>query len=808
MSTVRPRRRKSLHRLRLCLIVVTVLLSLVALDSATADSPTPAAQPAVTLSATVGFDGFYRAGSWVAVAATLSNVGTPVDGTLTVVPQQPDFAKRSVTSGAVVSLPTNSRKAVSFAAPAPLTPAGHWIITYQANGREIASTEVRTIPIGSRDYLIGVMSATGLRPPLAQQRLFGHTVSVASVSPASLSTSVSALQSLDALVLDDTPSSWFSPAAIQALTAWINSGGQLILGGGARATETLLRFRQLTSTSVTGLETVNLATALHPWLSSQSGVAPTDEVVARYAVPKSAIVRLTSESLPLVTDIPVGQGWVTLLGPSAHESLLTTTAASSFWERLLSGEHPHVLSLPPVDAQVGQTNGLIKAAYLLPQAALPSSRAFFLFFLAYILIVGPLNFWVLGRLDHREWLWMTIPVISLLSTGVAYAAAVESKGTSVLVNEVAIVHVDAETSRAVDGVYAGAVGIFSPGPAHYDVSLDRVDGAYPVRQGFGTADSSTQVLATPTGVFLPRIPLRQWSLRVFAVSGEINASALPSLETNLTYSSSTATAGQLSGTITNTGKTALLGPIVVFVGHIFNLPTLEPGASTTVHLIVDEGSIQAPIPSRFSGPQSRPTPEQQLRTSLLDALLQYPGSYPVGPTADQMPGGVHVYAFTQGTPFTTAVAGHTVSVHALTLYDIRLPVQIKSKSAVFPAGLTNLSLLQNSGVTTPLSFTLPLGTVTTLQFRIPVEILATHITTLRLRLNFGPVKTTPQVQFELYNWSTGQWDRQRTWSAGLNTIASPGTYVDPRGYLRLRITGANGQIELFSSDIEGAVAGQ
>ena len=87
---------------------------------------------------------------------------------------------------------------------------------------------------------------------------------------------------------------------------------------------------------------------------------------------------------------------------------------------------------------------------------------------AYSLIIGPLNYLVLKRLERRELAWVTMPVLVLAFAAAGFGYGALLKGTDVVVNEVAIVRGAPDATEASAQVY---FGVFSPNRATYRVDV-------------------------------------------------------------------------------------------------------------------------------------------------------------------------------------------------------------------------------------------------------------------------------------------------------------------------------------------------
>lgn len=86
-------------------------------------------------------------------------------------------------------------------------------------------------------------------------------------------------------------------------------------------------------------------------------------------------------------------------------------------------------------------------------------RAFVMFMLGFMLLVGPVNLWVLSRLRHRTWMLWTIPAISLLTSVCVLALSLLSEGVTPSVRMESVVILDQVNHRAAS---LGAVAYYCP----------------------------------------------------------------------------------------------------------------------------------------------------------------------------------------------------------------------------------------------------------------------------------------------------------------------------------------------------------
>ncbi len=111
-----------------------------------------------------------------------------------------------------------------------------------------------------------------------------------------------------------------------------------------------------------------------------------------------------------------------------------------------------------------------------------------LFILIYIILVGPLDYFVLKQLMKRltgaermEWTWITFPSIVLLVSIGSYYLAYYLKGDELRINKVDLLDIDLDPRS--QRVYGHTwFSVFSPRLQHYNLSLEPI--------GFGTAETN------------------------------------------------------------------------------------------------------------------------------------------------------------------------------------------------------------------------------------------------------------------------------------------------------------------------------
>ncbi len=159
---------------------------------------------------------------------------------------------------------------------------------------------------------------------------------------------------------------------------------------------------------------------------------------------------------------PYGNGSVAIVGfdPSARW-LTDGQAATTLWQSLIPQRTAN-------GTVIFDDSQILQGVVSLPSLALPPIGGLLLLLAGYILVIGPLNYLVLRRLDRRELAWLTMPILILGFAVGAYAYGAALRGTDIVVNELAIVRGALDTTVGSAQAY---FGVFSPTRGTYQVEV-------------------------------------------------------------------------------------------------------------------------------------------------------------------------------------------------------------------------------------------------------------------------------------------------------------------------------------------------
>ena len=383
-----------------------------------------------------------------------------------------------------------------------------------------------------------------------------------SATPESLPDSAQAYDAVDAVVLDsDYLRSPLEPEQKEALREYVRQGGRLILIGSAD-TEPLQRAEFRGSLGKTG------------WHEMNRFIFP-----SRYA-PVNALISAKVFGAGTVLDAPpeVVREQIVLFGGKGDFGV-TSIDRDNLWSYLLGSSETPLFSPRRVLANFSQQSSEMTDALAGKQAA--QTVPFPLlsgFLILYIVLIVPVNYLVLKKLDRRELAWITAPALVFLFSGASYAAASAIKGGSLTVNRAVVYEMIANTDTATG---YGQFTLYSPRRAAYAISIgDPNDSANPYRNTLPTETFRNGRASGPTDLTVRRdasttlqnVAIPIWDTRSFSlpVSGSLGGG----IEARVTLQN-----GSLNYLITNHTKYDLHGCGVVAGNQAFSMADIKAGES-------------------------------------------------------------------------------------------------------------------------------------------------------------------------------------------------------------------------------------
>ena len=674
--------------------------------------PVSAAEGAagLTMTARAMLQGHVRAGSWFAVAVDIENAGPTVTGELRIAGGTDSRTR----FGTPAELATGSRKKYLLYALPPSF--GGNMKVQLVNGDDVVAEAPVAVALHDQTQLVvGVVSENPARV-VGQLDLLpnqnGAQPVIVPLVPGDLPERIQAWSALDRLIWQDTDSALLSKAQLAALRTWIAGGGRLVITGGTSGADVLSQFPdELLPYRPSAILDVDPA-ALRPLLG---GLPEGASAVAAYAGdPGPGRTLATSGDRVIAADMTFGAGSVTIIGfdPSTSWIAEGETYDAPMWKKLLPPRAAGAVSLSDDQQIVGAVSNL-------PSLALPPITGLLVLLLGYILLVGPINYLVLSRLDRREWAWITVPALIAVFTVGAFGIGSLLRGSDVIVHQVAIVRGAPGTDQATTQAY---LGIFSPNRATFQLTVqgDALLAA-PMNGdvfGGGTGSGLDVLQGTPSRV--RDLAVGFGSLRT--VRAEASATG-PALDADLAL-----TEGRIRGTVTNRSERTLLDPALVLGSSATTLEDLAPGQTIEVDFAVaPNANNNFPLSERVVGPMafdSSSLTESEQRRLVRRTIIDQLTYDPVNGSQFSLPGdAVTLLAWGTDPVLAAAIEDQEVRQVANVLYQVPLPFSVTGTTA-FRGDLLRSSVVDASSnffTRDPWSIQLGTGTVQISWRPIPFE---------------------------------------------------------------------------------------
>lgn len=765
----------------------------------------PAASPAfaaedLTIEAVPLLGGHVRVGAWLAIAVHLSNTGPAVTGEL----RSTGGIQGQTRFATAIDLPTGSDKTYVVYVQPPAF-GSQVEIALMDGDRSIVSTKPKYASHDGSQLIVGVVAE---RPEgiIGSLHLLPGANQLAPVvvglTTADLPERVETLATLDRIIWQDVDSERLTPAQVAALQGWVAGGGRLVIAGGttgprslAAFPDALLPYRPETTTDVPA---ASLSGVLGQIPATATGLPALSGALAGGRALAEVGGRVVA------AERPYGSGLVTLLGfDPTVDWIAKTDTADALWRRLLPARTSGDLTFT-------DDSMMVQAVSQLPSLALPPIAGLIALLGTYILLIGPINYLILRRLDKREWAWVTMPALIVVFSVGAYAIGSTLRGSELIINEVAIARGSPGTTEGTAQVY---VGIFSPTRGTYQVTVP--GGALlstPISGDvFGTGTSQLDILQGDPG-HVRDLEVGFGSLRTIRAQTQVS---VPRIDTDLRLEE-----GRLRGTVTNQSTERLVRPAVILGSTVEVLEDLEPGATAKVDVAVRSDPFGMQLSDRvvgqiFFGEQGldTDTSDQYVRHTMVDQLSYDPN---FGTMSTLPADGPVVLAWGTTSPLAVEVEGQEARQLANVLYYIPAGFSI-SGPTTFRADLIRSSVVSSDAAffsQDPYSINFGRGSATIAYHPAGFEG-SLDVTELAIGMNFGgdigigntptPVEPLPSIpppctttgddgtaagcgqgqfdglpEVELFDLRSQTWVRLPHLGQGQRfAVADPGRYVDP-----------------------------
>jgi hypothetical protein len=664
-------------------------------------------------------------------------------------------------------------------------------------------TTVRAQP--NINYLIGVATQRrGALSLLPSMQLPGGRLPVTlDVNLETLPDRSEGLRSLDCLILNDTDTSSLTPEQVDALVSWVQQGGRLIIGGGVGALQTTAGLpASLLAQRPSELVELDQLDAISEFAETSQIRVPGPFVVAT-GENLAGDTLASQDGIPLIQDVKFGEGHSIFIALDLSTTPFDAwTGTTAFLEALIVPGAAYPDWMPP-DMSLRQmaTNSISNALSNLPSLDLPSARNVAVLLIIYIILVGPVNYLLLRWQKKLQWAWISIPLITLLFTGLSFGIGYAKRGTDIIINKIAIIHGSTDSTAKVNAY----VGLFSPANQEYEVEVAGENLLSPL-YGYYDPWSSSMVSSGSNLTFVQSNPslvkgltVNQWSMQSFMT--ETSIEEIGPIDADLSLED-----GKLTGMITNNTGYPLNDVIVLLRPNYVRLGDLDIGETANVNLETE--SIRREIrygPSISwelygSASMGEPSRELEFKRMVLESVIdqQYyygsnvrPGEIRSAKVLDSMPVAT-IFGWMDNAPPEVRINGEIPRESENSLYITEANLQLPDRGKItIPTGMLPglVAELPFSGGTCG-----PDGTSVWIEqgeavfeYIIPSEIGEINISSFNFAIQMDSGFNNPPP-VDIYDWEVEAWQELDNVNMGENTIANPENFISADGLVRFRFS--------------------
>ncbi|MDB6027995.1 MAG: hypothetical protein JWM68_4218 [Verrucomicrobiales bacterium] len=421
-----------------------------------------------------------------------------------------------------------------------------------------------------------------------------------------------ALEGLGTLYLNSEVALDLKMPQVQALLAWIDGGGHLVLGveqaGDVNATPWLKGLlpcelnstaevkpgqdfsdllRQTVKDASTSQETTIVKSSKKNTAKAKTSVSdssnpsivadPTFDAATLPIVTATARegeILLSVDSHPLIIQTPRGRGRVTVLAFSPErEPFLSWKNRGAFWAQIAQIPGRFFESTDYNNYNAGTVDGILGAMVDSKQVRKLPLAWLLLLLLVYLVIIGPFDRWWLKKINRQMLTWITFPTYVLCFSALIYFIGFKLRAGDSEWNEIHVVDVLPQGEKSVLRGRTFA-SIYSPSNARYNIASDQpfatFRGEYSANNyGNGQENSQADVIQRGNS-FAAEVSVPVWTSQLY-ISDWLQSGEDPVvLETSVTGTN-------LQVTVQNKLDRALKSINLIFDGRVYSIGDVPSG---------------------------------------------------------------------------------------------------------------------------------------------------------------------------------------------------------------------------------------
>jgi hypothetical protein len=401
--------------------------------------------PGLEVKMDIGFNNAYKVSFYAPVNLTIKNGYKDINGLVEV--RVPTMDTKYESYAKSLSVQKGSEKNVTISVPVNGGATKYKVVVYDGE-KEIYSEDYTVNPkYNEMSKFIGVLSddfeSLTYLNTLPQATGYTTVNELIKLDEKSFPENEEILASLDIIVINNFDSSKLNKSQYENLKIWVNKGGTLIIGTGINGTKTLGLFKDNFIPGTKGEVKKIKTSQIYSVATNGDNKSAVEVEVLDMNIENSSNV-FSEGNTKMVQVLKAGKG---VVGVTGFDLGLSPFAGwnnnSAFGAKLYAMVSPD-LALSNQKMNTKQ-NVYGMAANMLndfSKLAAPQTRSFYIILIIYILVVAPISYIILKKLDKRELMWITVPALAVVFGLAVYVSGNGTRLTKITTNMINIIRLD------------------------------------------------------------------------------------------------------------------------------------------------------------------------------------------------------------------------------------------------------------------------------------------------------------------------------------------------------------------------------
>lgn len=405
----------------------------------------------------IGFNNNYKIGYSTPVNITIKNQYKDINGEVEI--RVPSSTGKYMSYVKPISLQKEAEKVITISVPVGMNRAKYALII--SNGKDKVYEDSIEIGMTSNNAtsFIGILSDDSdslsyiNKVPAASG--MSLLTKVIKLDEKNFPEDIFTLNAFDIIVINDFDTSRFSKLQYDILKQWVGNGGTLLIGTGAKYNKTLSIFKDDFIEGTQGSVKEIVTSKIYELATNgdNKNDAKVDALELRIKDSKNL---MEDKDIILAQSLTKGKGVVGILAFDLGQApFVNWNNNTAFAEKLLGIINPQMTSYYNDNSHIQNDNYSIRQAMnQFSEVASPKTSSFYLILFIYILVVAPITYIILKKIDKREFMWVTVPALAIIFGIIVYFAGSGTRLSEITTNIISYITLD-EKGNTSTSTYAG-----------------------------------------------------------------------------------------------------------------------------------------------------------------------------------------------------------------------------------------------------------------------------------------------------------------------------------------------------------------